>query len=93
MAWNGAHGVVGDAGWNCAAQPGWVLEHDIEAAVAAVVEVEVDAAVVMQDKIADRVGALDIVWVGVEGLEEFRVELCDLGARVFVGPELLNGRS
>ena len=91
MAWNGAHGVIGNAGWDCAAQPGWVLKHDIEAAIAAVVEVEVDPAVVMQDKIADRVGALNVVWVGVEGLKEFRVELGDLGARVFVGPELLNG--
>jgi len=43
---DGAHGVVADARGHRAAQPRRVLQHDVEAPRAPVVEVEVDAAVV-----------------------------------------------
>lgn len=34
VAGNGAHGIVGDSGGDCAANPGWVGEKRVEAAVA-----------------------------------------------------------
>jgi hypothetical protein len=34
VAGDGAHGIVGDSGGNCAADPGWVGEKRVEAAVA-----------------------------------------------------------
>lgn len=34
VAGNGAHGIVGDSGGDCAADPGWVGEERVEAAVA-----------------------------------------------------------
>lgn len=69
-----------------------------------IVEINVDAAVVVQDKVANGIGALDGVGVGVEGLEEPQVSsmgqqwkshllaanvlLGDEVARLFVGPQL-----
>jgi hypothetical protein len=43
------------------------LEEGIESAVGDEVEIEVDASVVVEEEIADRVGALDGVGVGVIG--------------------------
>jgi hypothetical protein len=34
VAGDGAHGIVGDSGGDCAADPGWVSEKRVEAAVA-----------------------------------------------------------
>jgi hypothetical protein len=53
-----------------------------------VVEINVDSAKVVQDKVADRVGALDGVGVAVERLEEPGVLVGDELARLLVGPEL-----
>lgn len=86
-----AHGVIGDAGWDCAVHPGRVGEERVETAVAAlvlelvfvwadrdlgkgwvayVVEIDVDAAEVGEDKVADCVCSLYVVVVGVEGVDE-----------------------
>ena len=53
-----------------------------------VVEVDVGAAEVVQDEIADRVGALDGVAVVGEGGEEPGVFFGDEGVGFGVGPEL-----
>lgn len=88
-----AHGVVGNARRFGAAHPGWVGEEGVEAAVAAVVEVDVGAAVVGEDEVADRVGALDRVLVGFEGGEEPGVFGGYQSAGFVVGPELSRGVS
>ena len=88
MARGGAHGVVGDSRGVCAAEPAWVGEEGIEASVAAVIEVDVDATVVGEDEVADCVGALDGLCVGVERGEKPRVLGCNQGAGLIIGPEL-----
>ena len=87
MLGGGAHDVVADAGGDGTAEPGRVGEQGVEAALAAVVEVDVDAAVEVQDEVADGVGALDVVRVAVERREEPGVFLGDEGAGLDVGPE------
>jgi hypothetical protein len=73
MAGDGAHDIIGDSRGQSAADPGGVGEKGVEAAVASVVQVDVDAAKVVQHKVSDRVGALDGVRVAIERLEEPRV--------------------
>ena len=84
MAGNCAHGIVGDTGGNCAADPGWVGEKRIEAAIASlrmlaswwltgarytyIVQVNVDSAKVVQNKVSNSISALDGVRVAVKGL-------------------------
>jgi len=53
MLRNCPHSIVADTCWNCPADPCWIAEKGIEASVAAVIEIEVDAAVVREDKVAD----------------------------------------
>lgn len=84
---HGAHGIVGDAGGDGAAQPCFVGEERVEAALAAVVEVDVHAAVGREDEVADRVGALDGVGVVFKGLEEPGVFFRDEGLGGGVAPE------
>lgn len=86
MLGDGAHGVVGDAGGDRAADPGRVGEEGREGALAAVVEVDVDAAVVGEDEVADGVGALDGVGVAVEGFEEPGVFFLYEFSRQSIGP-------
>ena len=82
-----AHDVVADSGRDGAAEPGRVGEQRVEAALTAVVEIDVDAAVIGEDEVADGVGALDVVFVAVEGGEEPGVFFRDEGAGFGVGPE------
>jgi len=67
---NRAHCVVGDTGRQSAAHPGGVGEQRIQATVATIVQVEINTTVVGEDKVTDRVGALNGVFVVVKGLEE-----------------------
>ena len=68
------------------------MQHDVEAAGAAVVKIEVDAAVVVKDEVADGVGALDVVGVGVESFKKLGVFVCDKGAREVIRPELFGNK-
>ncbi|KAH9872774.1 hypothetical protein J1614_005168 [Plenodomus biglobosus] len=70
VAGNGAHGIVGDASGQGSTDPGWVGEERVKAAVASIVEINVYAAKVVEHKVSNGIGALDGVWVAVEGLEE-----------------------
>lgn len=70
MARDCAHGIVGNTRWQSATNPGRVGEKRVEAAVAAVVQINVNSAKVVQHEVSDRIGALDGVRVAVEGLEE-----------------------
>lgn len=54
-----------------------------------IVKVNVGSTVVGQDKITDRVGALDGVLVAIEGVKEPGVFFGDKVTRFLVGPELL----
>ena len=60
MLRNGAHGVVADSCGYCTAHPGWIAEERIETTIAAIVEVNVDAAIKNEDEVSDRIGTLDI---------------------------------
>lgn len=64
---DGAHGIVGDAGGVGAADPGWVGEKGVEAAVTTIVEVNVYAAVMREYKVSDSVCPLYRLGVIVEG--------------------------
>ena len=68
------------------------MQHDVEATGAAVVQVEIDAAVVVKDEVADGVGALDVVGVCVECFEELGVFVCDEGAGEVIRPELFGNQ-
>ncbi|KAI3475437.1 hypothetical protein L1887_63205 [Cichorium endivia] len=81
------HDVVGDADGDGLGEDDLEAEEGVEAAEAANVEVHVDAAVVVEDKVADGVGTLDGVRVGVKDGEEPVVVLFDEASRRGVGPE------
>lgn len=65
---DGAHGIVGDAGGVGTTDPGWVGEKRVEAAVAAIVEVDVNTAIMREYKVTDSVCSLDRLGVIVEGV-------------------------
>lgn len=88
MVGRGAQRVVRDARGVGAARPGRVLEEGIEAADGGDVEVEVDAAVVQEDKVTKCVDALNVVGVGFVGLEEPRVVFEDEVVSGSICPEL-----
>lgn len=90
MLRDGTHSVVADSCGEGAACPGWVAEEWVESPVAAVVEVDVDAAVVGEDEVADGIGALDGEVVAVEVGEGPGVFGCYEVAGFCVGPELLS---
>jgi hypothetical protein len=83
--------VVADARGRRAARPGGVLEEGVEGARGLDVEVEVDAAVVGEDEVAEGVDALDGVGVGGVGGEEPGVFGGDEVEGGFVCPELVGG--
>ena len=84
---HGAHDVVGDSRRDGAADPGAVGEEGVETSLAPVVEVEIDAAVVGEDEVADGVGALDRVRVGDEGFEEPGIFFLDEGVALLIRPQ------
>ena len=86
MLRHGSHGVVADACWDGTANPCWVGEQRVEAAIAAVVQVDVDPAVEGEHEVSDCVGALDGEAVAVEGGEEPGVFCADEFAGEVVGP-------
>ena len=68
----------------------WAVSCDAEAVQSTyIVQVNVDAAEVVQHKVADRVGEMDGVGIAVERLEEPRVLVGNELARLLVGPELV----
>jgi len=83
------HGIVRDTSGNGAANPSWVGKKRVETAVASIVQVNVDSTKVVEDKVANSIGALDGVGVAVESLEEPWVFLSDKLARLLVGPQLV----
>lgn len=83
---NGAHCVVGDSCRSGPAHPRWVREKRVEAAIAAIVQVDVDSAIVCKYEIADCVGALNGEFVIVKGFEKPWVLVLDELARFGVGP-------
>jgi len=89
MAGAGAQRVVADARGRRAACPGRVCEEGVQRARGLDVEVEVDAAVVGEDEVAEGVDALDGVGVGGVGGEEPGVLGGDEVEGGFVCPELV----
>lgn len=65
---DGAHGVVGDAGGIRAADPGWVGKKRVEAAVATIVEVDVDTAIMGEYEVSYSVCTLYRLGIIVEGV-------------------------
>lgn len=104
MAGDSAHDIVGNAGWNRAADPCWVRKERIEATVTSlnavscvvshveqcthVVQINVDTAKVVEHKVSNGIRALDGVGIAVECLEEPWVLVGDELARLLVGPKL-----
>lgn len=84
----GEHEVVRDADRDRRREDHVKVQERVEVAPAPDVEVHVDAAKVVQDKVPDDVGPLDRVRVAVERREEPRVVLGDEGARGGVRPQL-----
>lgn len=81
-----SHGVVADARGHCAAQPGGVRQQRVQASLAPVVQIDVDAAVVREHEVADCVGALDRVLVPRKRRQEPGVFLLDEGHGLGVRP-------
>lgn len=90
MVRDSAHCIVRYSSGDGATDPGWVGKERVEATFAAVVKINVNPSVVREDEIADRVCALDGVWVIVESLEKPGVSLHDESAGLFICPELLD---
>lgn len=65
------------------------MEEGIERTIATVVEINIYATKVVEYEVADRVGALDRIGVGVEGFEKPVVFLFDEISGFLVGPKLL----
>jgi hypothetical protein len=81
--------VVGDADGVCLWENDGKVEEGIHGPLTANVEVDIDATIVMQNKIPDHVGTLDGIWVVVVGVEEPRVMFRnELPGRI-VCPELV----
>lgn len=89
MFGNSTHSVIGDTGGQSLAHPGRVGEQRFELTVASVVEVEINAAVVSEDEIANGVGALDRVRVVPESILKPFVFLVDEFQAHLVGPQLI----
>ena len=70
MSGHGSHCIVGNACWVCATQPGWIGEEGVETSVAAIVEINISAAVVGKDEVSNSVRALDWVRIGIKSREE-----------------------
>ena len=83
----GEHEVVGHSNRDGLGEDDGMDEKGVQAAVAAHVKVDVDAAIVVQDEIADSVGSLDRVGVSVERIEEPAVVLSDEFASTLVCPQ------
>ena len=81
-----SHGVVRDASRRSAPDPRWVSEKRVETTVAAIVQVDIRSPVMRQHKVADRVGALNGVFIVVKGVQKPRVFLGDEVARFLVRP-------
>jgi len=86
---NRAHNIVADSSRDCSTDPSWVAKERVETTVTAIVEIDVDSAVEMENEVADRVSALNGIKVRVEGYEEPGVFYCDKGSGHLVGPELV----
>lgn len=86
---NGTHGIVGDSSGHSLAHPGRIREQRLKLTVAAIVQIEVDTAVVVQNEVSDGVGAFNRVRIVPERLFEPFVFLVDeLQARI-IGPQLV----
>ena len=53
MVRHSAHGIVADSCGDGTAHPGWVGEEGVQAAVAAIIEINVDSAVEREYEVAD----------------------------------------
>jgi hypothetical protein len=84
-----AHCVVGDTSGHGLAHPGRVRKQRFELTVAAIVQINVYTAEVVEDEVADGVGALDGVGVVLEGLVEPLVFVLDELQAGLVGPQLV----
>jgi hypothetical protein len=83
-----AHSIIAYTCRYCSSYPCGVGEERIETAITAIVEIDVDAAVESEHKVADCVGALDGEGVAVKGGEEPGVFCSNELAGFIVGPEL-----
>jgi len=94
MVRRGYHHVVGDTGGCCALEDGVVLGAvglDLvqgDGRVAERVHVEVDTAIVMEDKVSNSVGALNVEGECIPSVEEPRVLFRDKITSLGVGPVL-----
>lgn len=65
-----AHCIVGDTGRQSAAHPGGVREQRVQTTIAAIIQVEINTTIVGEDKVTDRVGTLNGIFVVVKRFEE-----------------------
>jgi len=89
MIRHSAHSIVGNSRRQSLAHPSRVREQRFELTVAAVVQVEVNTAVVLEDKVPNGVGALDGVRVVPESILEPLVLVVDEFQAHLVGPQLV----
>ena len=78
--------VVGDTDGDCFWQDYGIYEERVEGSGASDVEVHIDAAIMVQDEVADGVCTLDGICIVVKGIEEPRVMLGDKLAGTGVCP-------
>lgn len=88
VAWHRTQCIVGDACRLGEASESGKGQQRCYAEVGRDVEIEVDPAVVMEEEIADRIGALDGVRIGDVGREEGGIVCLNEGERIVICPEL-----
>lgn len=87
MSCAAGHEVVAHTPGMCLGKEGVILQKRSQVFVAADVEVNVDAAKVVKDEVANSIDALDVVWVLQVDAKEPRVVLFDESLSIRICPE------
>lgn len=87
VSWHRTHGVIADTCRNGFPDKSRILQQRLQGPVAAVVQINVDASVVIKHKVPDGICALNGIVVASKGVEEFGILLRDEGVRHGVCPQ------
>jgi len=73
MVGNAAHGIIADTGGHGSADPCGIDKERVERSLTTIVEIDVDAAKVGENKVSNGIGALNREAIAIEGFEKPRV--------------------
>jgi hypothetical protein len=88
MARRSAKSIIRDSDRSCPASTCWIRKKEIEAAMGFDIEVEVDATVVVEEKVAKGIDSLDRIRIRIVVMQKTGVVFGNEGECELVGPEL-----